>query len=81
MRHEELVRTQPFTLFLLQLCKEHGINKDGILEDFATQVCPQLGFAQVHHSESALLQHREVTGKTCSSTKQTTSALSQEHFY
>lgn len=27
-------------LLLLQLCKEHGINKDGILEDFATQVRP-----------------------------------------
>ncbi len=26
------------TEMLLQLCKEHGINKDGILEDFATQV-------------------------------------------
>ena len=26
------------TTLLLQLCKEHGINKDGILEDFATQV-------------------------------------------
>ena len=26
----------PFVSF--QLCKEHGINKDGILEDFATQV-------------------------------------------
>ena len=25
----------------LQLCVEHGISNDGILEDFATQVWPQ----------------------------------------
>lgn len=25
--------------FWKQLCLEHGISKDGILEDFATQVC------------------------------------------
>ena len=29
---------QHVAVLLLQLCKEHGINKDGILEDFATQV-------------------------------------------
>ena len=26
--------------FWKQLCSEHGISKDGILEDFATQVFP-----------------------------------------
>lgn len=27
--------------FLLQLCSEHGISKDGMLEEFATQVWHQ----------------------------------------
>lgn len=34
----DLVQLSSVAILLLQLCKEHGINKDGILEDFATQV-------------------------------------------
>jgi len=67
------------TELLLQLCKEHGINKDGILEDFATQVKSHT--CDVYHSSVYSSDKdgkcREVTGKTCSSIKQMMSASYQ----
>jgi hypothetical protein len=68
-----------FTEMLLQLCKEHGINKDGILEDFATQVkshtCarPDVCHSSAYSSDK-VGKCREVTEKTCSSIKQMMSA-------
>ena len=67
------------TELLLQLCKEHGINKDGILEDFATQVkshsCarpdtwPSSGYSSDKSGKC-----RGAIEKTCSSIKQMMSA-------
>ncbi len=68
-----------FTEMLLQLCKEHGINKDGILEDFATQVkshtCarPDVCHSSAYSSDK-VGKCREATEKTCSSIKQMMSA-------
>ncbi len=64
---------------LLQLCKEHGINKDGILEDFATQVksctCarPNICHSSAYSSDKNG-KCREATEKMCSSIKQMMSA-------
>lgn len=70
------------TEMLLQLCKEHGINKDGILEDFATQVTScACGRADICHSSAYISNKvgkcREVTEKMSSSIKQMMSASYQ----
>ena len=61
---------------LLQLCKEHGINKDGILEDFATQVKSHTYARPDIWPSSSDTDGicRGAIERTCSSIKQTMSA-------